>query len=111
MVNSNCSRLADDKSRHSSRLDAIRAESTYGIAKARQWTDDIMAGDVQSPEEIADQENLAERYVRRLAVLAFLPEVIGAIVDETAPADLTLTSLAQALPHSWAAQEQMSDVH
>lgn len=73
--------------------------------------DEIVAGRTASLEEIATRENLAERYVRRLAVLAFLsPKVVAAIIDDRAPADLTVTSLTQALPHSWAAQEQMFGV-
>jgi hypothetical protein len=42
-----------------------------------------------------------------LAPLAFLsPRIIAAIVDGTAPADLTVTGLAKALPYSWAEQER-----
>jgi hypothetical protein len=38
---------------------------------------------------------------------AFLsPRIIAAIVDGTAPTDLTVTGLAKALPYSWAEQEQ-----
>ncbi|MFG1359708.1 hypothetical protein [Xanthobacter pseudotagetidis] len=41
------------------------------------------------------------------AYLACLsPKLIKAIADGDAPADLTVTSLAAALPHDWAAQEQ-----
>src|SRR5665811_2528600 len=42
-----------------------------------------------------------------LAPLAFVsPRIITAIVDGTAPADLTVTGLAKALPYSWAEQER-----
>jgi hypothetical protein len=42
-----------------------------------------------------------------LAPLAFLsPRIIAAIVEGTAPADLTVTGLAKALPDSWAEQER-----
>ena len=34
------------------------------------------------------------------------PRIIAAIVDSTAPADLTVTGLAKALPYSWAEQEE-----
>lgn len=82
------------------------------IAKAQQWMGELMMEKAKSLEEIADRENLAERYVRRLAVLAFLsPKIVAAIIDETAPADLTVTSLTRALPHCWTAQEQMFGVH
>jgi site-specific DNA recombinase len=41
-----------------------------------------------------------------LAPLAFLsPRIIVAIADGTAPAGLTVSSLAKALPYSWAEQE------
>jgi site-specific DNA recombinase len=34
------------------------------------------------------------------------PRIIAAIADGTAPADLTVTGLAKALPYSWAEQER-----
>ncbi|MDQ6702235.1 MAG: hypothetical protein M3Z96_03525 [Pseudomonadota bacterium] len=57
---------------------------------------------------IASAEGLAERHVRRLVPLTFLsPKIIQAIAGGTAPAGLTVSSLTQALPHGWTAQEQM----
>jgi hypothetical protein len=57
--------------------------------------------------EIAENEALGERHIRLLAPLAFLsPRIIAAIVNGTAPADLTVTGLAKALPYSWAKQEE-----
>jgi DNA polymerase (family 10) len=95
-----------------SRTTVMLRSGLQTIAKAQQWMDEIMMEKAKSLEEIADRENLAERYVRRLAVLAFLsPKIVAAIIDETAPADLTVTSLTQALPHCWTAQEQMFGVH
>ena len=39
--------------------------------------------------------------------LAFLsPRIVAAIVDGTAPTDLTVTGLARALPYSWGEQER-----
>jgi site-specific DNA recombinase len=77
------------------------------IAKARSWMDDLVAGRVASFEEIAQREGKVERHVRLLAPLAFVsPKIITAIVNDCVPSDLTVTSLARALPHSWAAQEQ-----
>jgi site-specific DNA recombinase len=50
---------------------------------------------------------VGERHIRLLAPLAFLsPRIITAIIDGTAPADLTVTGLAKALPDSWAEQER-----
>jgi site-specific DNA recombinase len=77
------------------------------IAKARGWIEDIRLGRVASFAEIAERENRVERHIRLLAPLAFLsPHLIAAIADGTAPADLTVTSLAKSLPYSWAEQDQ-----
>jgi hypothetical protein len=47
------------------------------------------------------------RHIRLLAPLAFLsPRIVSTILDGTAPADLTLTTLARVLPYSWAEQER-----
>ena len=77
------------------------------IAKARRWIDDIQLGRIASFSEIAKREDQGERHIRLLAPLAFVsPRIIAAIVDGSAPADLTVTGLARALPYSWAEQEQ-----
>jgi site-specific DNA recombinase len=77
------------------------------ISKARRWIEDIRLGRIAAFAEIAEREGQGERHIRLLAPLAFLsPRIITAIVDGTAPADLTVTGLAQALPYSWAEQEQ-----
>jgi site-specific DNA recombinase len=77
------------------------------IAKARKWIDDIRLGHCASFAEIAEREAVGERHIRLLAPLAFLsPRIIAAIADGTAPADLTVTGLANALPYSWAEQEK-----
>ena len=77
------------------------------IAKARSWIDDIRLGRVGSFLEIAGREGRGERHVRLLAPLAFLsPRIVAAIAGGTAPAHLTVTRLAKALPYSWAEQEK-----
>ena len=61
----------------------------------------------RSLAQIAKDEGIVERHVRFLAPLAFVsPRIIKAIFDGDAPADLTVTQLAKALPYSWAQQEQ-----
>jgi site-specific DNA recombinase len=50
---------------------------------------------------------VGERHIRLRAPLAFLsPRIIAVIADGAAPADFTVTSLAKALPYSWAEQER-----
>jgi DNA invertase Pin-like site-specific DNA recombinase len=77
------------------------------IAKAREWIEDLRLGRVATLAEIAERERLGERHVRLLAPLAFVsPVIVVAITNGNAPADLTVTALAKALPHSWAEQER-----
>jgi site-specific DNA recombinase len=90
---------------------AMKAESRdallTAIAKARGWIDDIRLGRIASFAEIAKHEAQGERHIRLLAPLAFVsPRIIAAIVDGTAPADLTVTGLAKCLPYSWAEQDE-----
>ena len=48
-----------------------------------------------------------ERRICLLAPLAFVsPRIVAAIAEGTAPAHLTVTGLAKALPYSWAEQER-----
>jgi site-specific DNA recombinase len=82
------------------------------IAKARQWIDDLVHGRAASFAVIARREGKVERHIRLLAPLAFLsPRIVSALLDGTAPADLTLTQLARALPYSWAEQERRLGLH
>ena len=83
------------------RMGESRDALLIAIAKARGWIDDIRLGRIGSFAEIAEREGQGERHIRLLAPLAFLsPRIIAAIVDGTAPADLTVTGLAKALPYS-----------
>jgi site-specific DNA recombinase len=85
------------------RRDALLA----AIAKARGWIEGIRLGRFASFAEIAEREAQGERHIRLLAPVAFLsPRIIAAIIDGTAPADLTVTGLAKALLYSWIEQEQ-----
>src|SRR4029077_2180779 len=76
------------------------------IARARSWMNDLSEGRVNSLEASARSEDKVERHTRRLIPLAFVsPRIVEAIANGSAPADLTVTMLARALPHGWAAQE------
>jgi hypothetical protein len=77
------------------------------IAKARAWIGDLTEHRIASFAEIARREGRVERHIRLLAPLAFVsPRIITAIIDGVVPADLTVTGLAKALPHSWTEQER-----
>ena len=93
---------------HNTPIKASRREALLiAIAKARQWIDDLADGRAASFAVIARREGKAERHIRLLAPLAFVsPRIVAALLDGTAPADLTLTKLARALPYCWAEQER-----
>src|SRR5499433_3678177 len=93
---------------HNTPIKASRREALLiAIAKARQWIDDLVHGRAASFAVIARREGKAERHIRLLAPLAFVsPRIVSALLDGTAPADLTLTKLARALPYCWAEQER-----
>jgi site-specific DNA recombinase len=91
-----------------SRRDAL----LMAIAKARNWIDDLAHGRAASFAAIARREGKVERHVRLLAPLAFVsPRIVSALLEGTAPADLTITALARALPWSWAEQERRLGLH
>src|SRR5262249_55270712 len=77
------------------------------IAKARNWIDELAQGRLGSFAMLARREGKLERHIRLLAALAFVsPRIVSGLLDGTAPAGLTITALARALPWSWAEQER-----
>jgi hypothetical protein len=56
------------------RAPAARVDSALlkAVARARQWSEDSLAGQAQSVAEIAERGRVGSRYVRRLMRLAFL---------------------------------------
>ena len=77
------------------------------IAQARSWVDELANGCPRSFAVLARRQGKAERHIRLLLPLAFLsPRIVSALLDGTAPADLTISALARALPWSWAEQER-----
>ena len=77
------------------------------IAHARSWVDELANGRIGSFAVLARREGKVERHIRLLLPLAFLsPRIVSGLLDGTAPAGLTITTLARALPWSWAEQER-----
>jgi DNA invertase Pin-like site-specific DNA recombinase len=94
-------------SSHPSMKPETRDALLVAIAKARSWIDDLIEGRAASLTEIAEREGKGERHVRNLAQLAFVSShITEAIIDSSAPHNLTVTELAKALPYSWAEQER-----
>jgi site-specific DNA recombinase len=79
------------------------------VARARKWSQDLIAGRVQSVGEIAKRDGVAPRYVRELIPLGFLtPRTVEAIVEGHQPPELTVIDLTRRidLPLLWSAQEE-----
>jgi site-specific DNA recombinase len=93
---------------HNTPMKPSRRESLLvAIAQARAWVAELATGRLASCAVIATREGKAERHIRLLLRLAFLsPRIVSALLDGTAPANLTITTLARALPWSWAEQER-----
>ena len=86
--------------------EARRISLLTAIARSRNWIETIFNDPAIDLGALAKREKLAKRHVRFLAPLTYLsPRVIQAIVEGSAPADLTVTRLARNLPLSWAKQE------
>jgi site-specific DNA recombinase len=93
---------------HNTPMKPSRRESLLmAIAQARSWVDELANGRVGSLAALARREGKAERHIRLLLPLAFVsPRIVSTILGGTAPAGLTITALAHALPWSWAEQER-----
>jgi site-specific DNA recombinase len=89
------------------RIDPVAREKLLNaIRRASRWVGAVRSGEAESFAEIAAEQGIGERHVRWLTSLGFLsPKVLMAVLDESAPAALTVARLAQALPHSWCKQE------
>jgi DNA invertase Pin-like site-specific DNA recombinase len=78
-----------------------RARLVAGIAKARRWLDQLVAGAVADTRELAKQEGCSERSVRMTLNLAFLdPALVKAAVAGTLPHGPGITGLCDA-PLAW----------
>ncbi len=79
------------------------------IARARRSSNDLITGTVASVDELAKQEHLDRRSVRRQIRLGFLsPRIMEAIALGHQPPELTVFALVRRLdlPLLWSAQEQ-----
>ena len=76
-------------------LAARRLALLKAVARARQWSEDLLRR-AQSVAEIAEREGVGARYVRRLMRLAFLaPEIVEVIAAGNQPPELTAEALAE----------------
>jgi hypothetical protein len=98
-------------------LDGTETETTRpdpalirAVARAHKWFDELATGRARSIGEIAENENVSNRYISRLLPLAFLaPHIVEAIFAGRHPADVTAEALTKQvrLPIVWADQKAM----
>ena len=80
------------------------------IARARDWYERIIRGELRYPRSIAKLIGLDERYVRRIFRCAFLaPDIVDAILEGRQPPSLTVNDLVSGLPSDWVTQRQLLD--
>ena len=78
------------------------------IARARDWYEKLIAGEIDSLSTIAKRTGLGARYVSRIFQCAFLaPDIIEAILDGRQPPELTLERLRHPLPIAWDEQRRV----
>lgn len=75
------------------------------IGRAHEWVRLIVAGEYKDQRAIAAATGLNERYVSRIIQCAFLaPEIVEAIVKGRQAPEITLATLLDKVPLSWAEQ-------
>jgi hypothetical protein len=80
---------------------------TNAIGRARDWYERIVAGEVNSVEELARKADLSRRHVRKILQCAILsPRITAAILTGDHLPNLTIRRIRHALPLDWREQEQ-----
>ena len=83
-----------------------RARLVCAIARGRRWLDDIIAGSLSSPQQLAQREQCTVRQVNLTLSLAFLaPQLVRAAVEGRLPRGINIERLRA--PHAeWTRQFQ-----
>jgi site-specific DNA recombinase len=77
------------------------------LARAHQWHEWVVSGEVSGQRAIARRLGLNERYVSRVLQCAFLaPDIVEAILDGRQPSNLSLERLTDGLPLNWIEQRK-----
>ncbi|MDX1485587.1 MAG: recombinase family protein [Alphaproteobacteria bacterium] len=99
--------MIDPGHRQSAKPDPILIKA---IVQANDWLEQLMSGKAATLRELADRDELPERYLRRLLELAFLaPDITESILNGHQPEDLTLKHLTChiKLPLAWDRQRML----
>lgn len=77
------------------------------VARAHDWYERIIRGELRYRRSIAKLTGLDHRYVSRILRCAFLaPDIVDAILDGRQPPGLTVHDLVSDWPSDWATQRQ-----
>lgn len=77
------------------------------IARARDWYESIVAGEVNTIGQLAQESGLTRRYVRRILQCATLsPQITEALLAGKHRHNLTLKGILQDVPLNWREQEE-----
>jgi hypothetical protein len=67
-----------------------------GVARAHQWSDDLLSGRARPIAEIAERKRVGARYIRRMMRLAFLaPKIVEMIAAGNQPPDMPYSYVRQ----------------
>ncbi len=82
------------------------------ISRAHEWVRQILSGEYKDQRAIAKASGLNERYVSRIIQSAFLaPEIVEDIIKGRQAPEMTLVTLLDKVPLSWAEQNaRIADV-
>jgi len=77
------------------------------IARARDWYERIVAGEVSTIGQLAEEVGLTRRYVRRILQCATLsPQITEVLLTGKHRPNLTLKEVLHSMPLNWREQEQ-----
>ena len=78
-----------------------RSRLITGIARGRQWLEDLSNGQAADMASIAHENKLSEKSVRSMISLAFLaPDIVQAAIDGRLPRGLGISQMTD-LPSDW----------
>jgi hypothetical protein len=78
------------------------------VARGHVWYEKLIAGDILSLREIANELGVHERYVSRILRTAFLaPDIVEAIMEGRQPPQMTVERLRLGAPIAWDNQRKV----
>jgi site-specific DNA recombinase len=80
------------------------------VARAHDWMDRILRGEIPNQRALAKQTGFDERYISRILPLAFLaPDLTESILEERQSPLLSLDTFRGAIPAEWSKQQSALD--